>query len=212
MTAKLVPIGLLKDIEATWREASAFSNTANNLIERGLPELRALLAAPATRQYYYRKDGCKAYATTDPDCICWHDEGTGPLFNNPMTTTEPSSWRAKPQSELDVLQEELATVQRGKDNADLALTTQTKNKDRYKQRAFDAEQRLTAAEQLLQEFDSRYNGFDPLHVKVRAALNPIQPAASTICAACDGAGSVGTGISEASSTICNKCDGTGSKP
>jgi hypothetical protein len=198
MTAKLVPIGLLKDIEATWREASAFSNTANNLIERGLPELRALLAAPATRQYYYRKDGCKAYATTDPDCICWHDEGTGPLFNNPMTTTEPSSWRAKPQSELDVLQEELARERSISAGIQMA--------------ANNLQQRLTAAEQLLQEFDSRYNGFDPLHVKVRAALNPIQPAASTICAACDGAGSVSTGIAEASSTICNKCDGTGSKP
>jgi hypothetical protein len=43
--------------------------------------------------------------------------------------------------ELAALREELASVRRGKDNADLALATQTKNKDRYKQRAIAAEQR-----------------------------------------------------------------------
>jgi hypothetical protein len=30
------------------------------------------------RQYYYRTTGCTATDATDPACICWHDEGTGP--------------------------------------------------------------------------------------------------------------------------------------
>lgn len=55
-------------------------------------------AKPVTRQYYYIVPGCKASSTDAPDCICWHDEGTGPLHNNPVTTTEPISWRNKPQS------------------------------------------------------------------------------------------------------------------
>lgn len=42
-----VPLALLKDIEMTWRQASGFSNKANDVIEAGLGQLRALLAAPA---------------------------------------------------------------------------------------------------------------------------------------------------------------------
>ncbi len=30
-----------------------------------------------TRQYFYKQDGCKAIDAKDPQCICWHDEGTG---------------------------------------------------------------------------------------------------------------------------------------
>lgn len=29
-------------------------------------------------QYFYKQNGCKANKATDSDCICWHDEGTGP--------------------------------------------------------------------------------------------------------------------------------------
>lgn len=31
------------------------------------------------RQYYYKVDGCPAEYAVYPDCICWHNEGTGPL-------------------------------------------------------------------------------------------------------------------------------------
>ena len=35
---------------------------------------------PATkRQYYYRMDNCPASEPTDENCICWHDEGAGPI-------------------------------------------------------------------------------------------------------------------------------------
>jgi hypothetical protein len=58
MTAdsKLVPVELLRNIEMTWREASAFSITANNLIERGLPELRALLETPQSELAALREE------------------------------------------------------------------------------------------------------------------------------------------------------------
>lgn len=31
------------------------------------------------RQYYFRSSGCYANFSGDPDCVCWYDEGTGPL-------------------------------------------------------------------------------------------------------------------------------------
>lgn len=30
------------------------------------------------RQYYYKVEGCPAKNADQPNCICWHDEGTGP--------------------------------------------------------------------------------------------------------------------------------------
>ena len=42
-----VPLDLLKNIEMTWRQASGFSNKANDIIAEGLHQLRAILAAPA---------------------------------------------------------------------------------------------------------------------------------------------------------------------
>lgn len=45
------------------------------------------------RQYYYKVAGCRAISPESLDCICWHDEGTGPLADgNP----EPEHWRDKP--------------------------------------------------------------------------------------------------------------------
>ena len=31
------------------------------------------------KQYYYKNNDCKALHATDAECICWHDEGTGPF-------------------------------------------------------------------------------------------------------------------------------------
>lgn len=62
--------------------------------------------------------------------------------------------------ELAELREELATVRRGKENADLALTTQTKNKNHYKRRAMAAEQRNATLETLVRQFQGvAYGGF-----------------------------------------------------
>lgn len=52
----------------------------------------AATAQPAARQYYYKVDGCRASVANDEDCICWHDEGTGP---HPKAGNE-FSWRDKP--------------------------------------------------------------------------------------------------------------------
>jgi len=41
--------------------------------------LREALAARDLWQYYYRVDGCMAKESGDANCICWHDEGTGPF-------------------------------------------------------------------------------------------------------------------------------------
>lgn len=46
------------------------------------------------RQYFYKVDACKAESSNSPDCICWHDEGTGPLSAG---VGIPKSWRIKPQ-------------------------------------------------------------------------------------------------------------------
>lgn len=46
------------------------------------------------RQYYFKNNSCKAESAHDPDCICWHDEGTGPM--SPLldgTYLVPMTWR-----------------------------------------------------------------------------------------------------------------------
>lgn len=45
------------------------------------------------RQYYFRTNQCSAPSAWDRDCICWHDEGSGPLAG---ITPENSTWREKP--------------------------------------------------------------------------------------------------------------------
>lgn len=49
--------------------------------------------AQVSRQYYYRVNECNAVGPKSPDCICWHDEGTGPLADGTAT-----NWRDKPSS------------------------------------------------------------------------------------------------------------------
>lgn len=48
-------------------------------------------------QYFYKVDGCPAQTAHDSDCICWHDEGTGPFPDerpdDPDTLME---WRFRP--------------------------------------------------------------------------------------------------------------------
>jgi len=31
------------------------------------------------RQYYYHTYQCQSLSSRGSDCICWHDEGTGPM-------------------------------------------------------------------------------------------------------------------------------------
>ena len=50
-------------------------------------------------QYYYKRDGCKAKDAKDGDCICWHDEGTGPYKDERHSAETPLvNWRIKPSN------------------------------------------------------------------------------------------------------------------
>lgn len=49
-------------------------------------------AAP-TRQYFYKNNACQAADSADSDCICWHDEGAGPLAGHEQTRS--LTWRMK---------------------------------------------------------------------------------------------------------------------
>lgn len=40
---------------------------------------RAMRAANTKRQYYWRVGRCRASDAYASNCICWHDEGTGPM-------------------------------------------------------------------------------------------------------------------------------------
>lgn len=50
-----------------------------------------------TKQYYYGVTGCQAPSADSPNCICWHDEGTGPRpYVRYDTNNSPPRWRDKP--------------------------------------------------------------------------------------------------------------------
>jgi hypothetical protein len=42
------------------------------------------------RQYYCWNSACSATSQEQPDCICWYDQGTGPLAHE-----SPMIWRTK---------------------------------------------------------------------------------------------------------------------
>lgn len=46
-------------------------------------------------QYYFKVSGCTEENARKPNCICWHDWGTGPLAKDPHWI---KSWRIKPTS------------------------------------------------------------------------------------------------------------------
>jgi hypothetical protein len=48
-------------------------------------------------QYYYKTNDCKALHATDAECICWHDEGTGP-FPGLRIGVHTCHWRDKPEA------------------------------------------------------------------------------------------------------------------
>jgi hypothetical protein len=48
------------------------------------------------KQYYCRREDCTAPNSRDPNCVCWHDEGTGPY---PTAATSANlRWRDKPNT------------------------------------------------------------------------------------------------------------------
>lgn len=58
------------------------------------------------KQYYSKNNSCTAESSNSPDCICWHDEGTGPYFgaiytdpkSGKLPNTSIRSWRDKPNT------------------------------------------------------------------------------------------------------------------
>lgn len=49
-------------------------------------------------QYYYKNNWCEAANAHAPDCICWHDEGTGPFSKETCeSNTSNRQWRIKPE-------------------------------------------------------------------------------------------------------------------
>ena len=59
-------------------------------------------------QYYHKNNECKADSVKSKDCICWHDEGTGPFVNerhdhkNCDPYTRNLQWRVKPDELADL--------------------------------------------------------------------------------------------------------------
>jgi hypothetical protein len=48
-------------------------------------------------QYYYKTNNCKAKTAQDKNCVCWHDEGTGPYKDQRHDDETPLvDWRIKP--------------------------------------------------------------------------------------------------------------------
>ena len=48
-------------------------------------------------QYYYKQNKCQAKDAKDTECICWHDEGTGPYKDYRHDAETPLvDWRIKP--------------------------------------------------------------------------------------------------------------------
>ena len=72
---------------------------------KGADEISEIISAklalgqPVLRQYYYKQNTCNAESARSPDCICWHDEGTGPC-NNDYIRNYKLEWRIKPKAKL----------------------------------------------------------------------------------------------------------------
>ena len=52
-------------------------------------------------QYYFKRIGCQAAEASSSDCICWHDEGTGPYDNKRHDDDDEYkflTWRVKPSN------------------------------------------------------------------------------------------------------------------
>lgn len=58
-------------------------------------------------QYYYKRNSCQASHSHDPDCICWHNEGSGPLSSVKQgqdceTTGVKLTWRLAPLKDHEI--------------------------------------------------------------------------------------------------------------
>ena len=83
-----------------------------------------------TRQYYYKVNSCPASSPYDVGCVCWHDEGTGPLvtadkdFTTTLFSRSSVVWRDKPKPhpELLALAEKCGATLTGKPDGSESIT------------------------------------------------------------------------------------------
>lgn len=72
----------------------------DKMIELVSDKMREAQGEAVGRQYYFRVSDCPAKESTDPDCICWHDSGTGPCKTAREADRESFcvclEWRDKP--------------------------------------------------------------------------------------------------------------------
>lgn len=54
---------------------------------------------PVIHQYYHHIDGCPSKESGGPECVCWHDEGTGP-YPEAAYNANNLAWRDKPEKAL----------------------------------------------------------------------------------------------------------------
>ncbi|CAH1655022.1 hypothetical protein CHELA1G11_10878 [Hyphomicrobiales bacterium] len=81
------------------------SDALNVLIAEIEAAIKTSQPAEPVRQYYYQVSGCEADSTTHPNCICWHDKGTGPykdMAEGDRPYNAKFTWRDKPQTTSSV--------------------------------------------------------------------------------------------------------------
>ena len=112
------------------------------------------------RQYFFPSDNCPVNDATDPRCICWRDEGTGPLKDYPGRVT----WRTvrKPQPQETTMSEtnEPTREQIESIRADYQPGDVVYGLCAMALRTLDAEAQLDHARRRIYWFDARDNAAD----------------------------------------------------
>jgi hypothetical protein len=64
-----------------------------------------------TKQYFHKLNHCLATFAEDKNCICWHDQGTGPLPDKCWSPDDTdSNWRDKPMTVNSTQKSYLAAI------------------------------------------------------------------------------------------------------
>jgi hypothetical protein len=116
------------------------STSVWSLLKHGFPPQDPAVIKP-TRQYYHMEPFCGAKNNECPSCICWYDEGTGPLPTAMEVMNSHLEWRDKPGKDItdkvfgyspeeppadpvsQLVEELQAVVHRARLESDLSLAT-----------------------------------------------------------------------------------------
>ncbi len=77
-----------KNPRERWPKGSILAKALDRHVQR----VQASLPVKARPQYYYRVTECRAPHGDHAECICWHDEGAGPLSDRPSDMIK--HWRS----------------------------------------------------------------------------------------------------------------------